>query len=145
MTRSAPRRLALLAVVWLGIVAAAQAQPTFPRPRRYEPTAGERATIEQETRRLADAIAGLPADTPRDALADVAVFHRAAVSVVKLGEFYEPGDVATTLRVLERGRERARQLAGGKRPWVSAPGTFALGFVSRVDDTSQPCAVVVPE
>src|SRR4051794_27556966 len=106
MIRRISRRLAVLAAVWLGLVAggSAGAQPPSPNRRRYEPTAEERQRIGDQVDRLARAIAELPRDTPRDLLADVAVFHRAGASILKLGEFYEPKDVATTLFVLERGQ-----------------------------------------
>ena len=143
MTRRLTLGVAVLTAAWL--VPASQGQPTFPKPKRYEPTAEERARIADQTAKLGAAIADLPKETPRDLRADVAVFHRAAVSVLKLGEFFEAKDVATALRVIERGRERAGQIAGGKHAWTDARGSTVRGYVSKVDGTVQPYAVVVPE
>ena len=146
MTRPLAWRLVLPALAWLWLASPlAQAQPTFEKPKRYEPTAIERARIDEETKALAKALAALPKSTSRDLLADVAVCHRAAVSVLGRGEFYDAKDVAATLRVIERGRERARGLADGKTDWVAAHGSVGRGFFSKVDGTPQPYAVIVPE
>jgi len=145
MTESDRRGAAAFLAAWLGIGAAVGAQPTFEKPGRYEPTGDERRQIEAKAETLARAIAALPEATGRDARAEVAVFHRAAAVVLKRGEFYDRKDVAATLKVLDRGAERARLLADGKRPWVDARGSVALGYTSRVDGTVQPYAVVVPE
>jgi dienelactone hydrolase len=123
----------------------ARAQPTFKEPERYRPSAEERQAIEARLEELARAIAALPRDeTKRDALAEVAVYHKAATWTLRLGEFFEKKDVAATLDVLARGLERARHLADGRRPWIEGAGSRALGFVSKVDDSIQPYAVVLP-
>ena len=80
----------------------------------------------------------------RDALADVEVCHKAATWVLKLGEFYEPKDVARTLKAIEKGRERARLLADGKSPVADVPGGVVRGYRSKVDGSVQPYAVIVP-
>ena len=122
--------LAAVARGW-GSPSAAEAQPTFPKPARYEPTADERARIEDRTEALARAIAAIPEGTVRDALADVAVYHKAAAWALRLGDFYDTKDVAATLKVLDRGLERARQLADGQRPWADGPGLGRPAATSR--------------
>ncbi|MCA1686444.1 MAG: esterase family protein, partial [Planctomycetia bacterium] len=129
----------------MALAPTAGAQPTFPKPSRYEPTADERAQIGDRAAALVRAIAAVPEGTVRDALADVVVYNKAAAYALRFNDFYDPKDVATTLTVLDRGLERARQLADGRRPWADARGYVARGYVSRVDGSVQPFAVVVPE
>ena len=139
------RRTALLALAAVALAGGpARAQPNFPAADRYEPTAGERASVESRAEALGKAIDALPKSTGRDARADVAVIHKAAAWALRLGDFREKKDVASAVALLDRGLERARALAGGKRPWVEAPGSVGLGYVSRVDGSVQPYAVVVP-
>jgi len=143
--RGARRGAVMAAAAWLGFASAAGAQPTFPKPARYEPTAAERAEIAGRAAALARAIAAIPEGTVRDALADVRVYHKAATWALRLGDFYDPKDVSSALAVLDRGLERARELGAGKRPWADARGRIARGYVSRVDGSVQPFAVDVPE
>lgn len=146
MTRPLSWRLVAAALAWLLMATPlAQAQPMFEKPKRYEPTAAERARIVEQTEALGKALAALPRTTARDLLADVAVYHRAAVSVVKLGEFYDAKDVAAVLRVLAKGQERARKIADGDPAWASAKGSVGRGYDSKIDGTPQPYAVVVPD
>ena len=133
----------------LGSVAAAQ--PTFRETARYRPSDLALAAIREQTDALAKAIAELkgkaPHDDPRtgEPLSDVEVCLKAARWIVRFGEFYNEGYVDRTRRVLERGRERAEQLAAGKVPWATAKGETVRGYVSRVDGSVQPYAVAVPE
>jgi hypothetical protein len=138
---------AVVAMAWLAVVSTAGAQPAAKAKTsaRYAPTADERARIGSETKALADAVAALAGSATPDDRADVEVFHRAAVRALRPGGMFDRKDVAAALRLLERGRERARQLARGARPWAEARGPVARGFVSGVDGSVQPYAVVVPE
>ncbi len=97
------------------------AQPTFKKPPRYEPSAAERGEIETK---LAELTRRSPRcrrlkDAQRDVLADVAIYQKAAAWTLRLNEFFAKKDVAATLKVIERGLERARQLADGQRPWAA--------------------------
>lgn len=140
------RAAALLFVAAIpGLAGPVSGQPTFPKPSRYEPTAEERKQVEDRAAELGKAIDALPRETARDPLADVAVYHKAATYALRLGQFYDKKDVAATLKVLDRGLERARLLAEGRRPWVEAHGTVAHGYHSRIDGSVQPFAVIVPK
>src|SRR5690348_9158083 len=97
MKRQFSRWLAAgVAALGLAAGAAVQAQPTFPKPARYEPTADERTALQQELDELARAIAALPPAEPaqRDAFADVAVYYKAAEWTLHQGEFFTQKDVA---------------------------------------------------
>ncbi|WP_422927433.1 alpha/beta hydrolase-fold protein [Singulisphaera sp. PoT] len=138
----------LLATSLLGGIRDAQAQPTFKEPDRYPLEAAERQGLEARLEEFGKQIAGIPtarAADRDDALADVVVYHKAAAWAIQLGEFFAKKDVEATRAVLDRGIERAAQLAEGKKPWLEKPGARLLGFYSKVDRSVQPYALIVPE
>lgn len=142
-----PRQRAAFAALWILLSGTASAQPTFPRPERYQPTPQERADIKARIDALAIRAQALPRGTASqlDIWADVDVFRKAAAWALREGEFYRPTDVAMTLRVLDRGLQRARLVAEGRRPWLRGAGARIRGYVSRVDGSVQPYAVIVPD
>lgn len=144
-----PRWLwAVVTLICFGTGATTWAQPTFPKPERYQPTAREQAEIKARIDALTIRLVAMPQaeSSQRDAWGDVAVYHKAAVWALREGEFYRPGDVAATLRVLDRGLARARQVAHGAHPpWVDLKGSIVRGYRSQVDGSVQPYAVIVPE
>lgn len=149
MTRRAAR---CVAVAWLALslapVAMAWAQAAKKgTPERYKPTDAERAELQQRLDALGKALATLPRGRTHelDAWADVAVYHKAGTWALRLGEFYNAKDIAVAVKVVERGLERAAQLAKGEKPWAEARGSVIRGYVSKVDDSTQPYAVIVPE
>ncbi|WP_406697672.1 alpha/beta hydrolase-fold protein [Singulisphaera sp. Ch08] len=140
-------RWSIVGVTLLGCAtSSARAQPTFKKPPRYEPTAEEKGKIETGLAALTKAIADLPRGegAQRDVFADVAVYQKAVDWTLRHNEFFAKKDVAATLRVIDRGLERARQLADGQRPWTSASGPSIRGYFSKVDDSVQPYALIVP-
>jgi dienelactone hydrolase len=141
-----PRSLLfVLSMPLVAISLSAQAQPPAVRaPETYRPSDEELAPVRTQLAALGDRLKELRAKQHQDALADVAIFHKAAEWVVRLGEFRGKDDVAKTLRVLALGEERARLLADGKRPWTEAKGTSIRGYVSKIDGSIQPLAISVP-
>ncbi len=142
------RSQVLFWIALVGKAASALAQPTFAEPARYAPTPEEREAIDSKLAELGKTIALLPrAETPErnDHLADVVVHQKAAAWALQLGEFYAKKDVAATLAVLSRGLDRARQLAEERKPWLDGPGPKLLGYFSRVDQSVQPYALIIPE
>ena len=111
----------------------------------YKPTSGELQQIRAKTDELATALKGLKAD---DALlADVEIYHKAAVWIVRYAdeEFYTKRYVADTLAVLDRGLARAKELAAGKSSWPTQKGRLVRAYRSRVDGSVQPYALTIPE
>jgi dienelactone hydrolase len=110
-------------------------------------TDAERGEIQRGLDALGGRIEALPRGetSQRDVRTDVAVYHKAVLWALREGEFYRSDDVAMTLRVLDRGMERARDAAEGRHPWTTARGSVVRGFLSAVDGSIQPYAVVVPE
>lgn len=142
-------RLSLVAglAITLGSAASGQSSDS----PRYRPTPEELAAIETRTVELGRWLDELrshpPIDPghPDDLFADVAVFHKAAIWIVRHGEFFKPSYVAMTRDALETGLARAREALQGRAPWRSrAEGSNVRGYVSKVDGSVQPYAVVVP-
>ena len=102
--------------------------------------------IQAKTDRLGKMIASLRKQGVRDpALADVEIFHQAAVAIVEHREFFLKDSAAATLGVLDRGLLRARFLSTGETPWTQAIGhAVPRGYRSRIDGSVQPYAVTLP-
>ncbi|HEY1342689.1 MAG TPA: hypothetical protein VGF59_34540 [Bryobacteraceae bacterium] len=113
----------------------------------YKPTPEELEQIRAKTAELDALIAPLRLKYAGSArLADVEVFEKAARWIVEFPEeFFTQDYVAQTLAVLDQGAERARQLAGGKTPWLAEKGRTLRGYWSEVDGSVQPYGLVVPE
>lgn len=78
-------------------------------------------------------------------LADVEIFHKAALWIVNHNEFYHKDSGKWALAVLERGLLRAAQLARGESPWLGQTGhSVARAYRSTVDGSVQPYAVTFP-
>ena len=136
----------ILAAACPWFVPAARAQPTFEKPGLYKPTEDERKQLEDQQRIFSEALDRLsPRDRTHEDLADVTVFHKAVDWLLRFGEFYEKKDVASALKIIERGRARVHEFGEGKRPWAEARGWVARGYLSKVDGSVQPYAVIVPE
>jgi dienelactone hydrolase len=130
-----------------GTMIRAQQVPKAADP--YKATAAEGEAIASKTLELAraiEALRGKVGEGPggRDAMADVEVCHKAAVWILRFQEFHEAKDVARTLKTLDKGLARAKELAKGQTPWADATGGVVRGYRSKVDGSVQPYAVIVP-
>jgi hypothetical protein len=127
-------------------------------PPPGEPLApGDRQELEAGVKVLGDEIVELRAALKGkpallELLPDVQVYHNAVRYALKYDEFYKPYDpktkqpaeVAVARKLIEQGRERARQLRSGQSPWTTATGLVVRGYRSRIDDSVQPYGLVVP-
>ena len=102
--------------------------------------------IRVKTDRLGKAIASLRKQGVRDpALADVEIFHQAALAIAEHQEFFLKDSGESTLNVLDRGLLRAKFAAAGESPWTQAIGhSVPRGYRSRIDGSVQPYAVTLP-
>jgi predicted esterase len=128
------RRAGALFVVLLALMLPAAAQQPYTR------TAEERQQLDQGKKALAKRLEKLPAGDR----ADAAVFLQAAEMADRLALYANKGQVAAVLRGLETGLQRSDALAKGERPWVDQPGRSLRGYVSRIDGSVQPYAIVLP-
>lgn len=148
-------RSGLLILGWIvgvfPIATAAAQAPKFEAPPKFQPTAAQLDAIAERTASLAKLLEQIKQRPtidpghPDDPYADVAVYHKAATWIVRHGEFYKPNYVDMTLKALETGERRARAVLDGKRPWTQGKGSRVRGYVSRVDGSIQPLAIVVPD
>ncbi|MSV30216.1 MAG: hypothetical protein EXQ52_15945 [Bryobacterales bacterium] len=113
----------------------------------YTPTSGEMRQIGERMADLKARVEKLSAARTDDALlADVAVYHKAADWITRHPEeFYTKVYVANTLAALDRGIERAGQLAKGSAPWEKQKGRFSRAYRSKVDGSLQPYGMIVPD
>jgi predicted esterase len=102
--------------------------------------------IEQRTQQLAAALDRLRKQGVRDpALAEIEVYHKAAVWILRHNQFYGKTPGEWTLAVLDRGLLRASQQARGETPWWQQTGhSVAHAYRSRLDGSVQPYAVTLP-
>jgi dienelactone hydrolase len=138
-------------VLTLGITLTLMGAPAtsrFKTPKSYAPTAAELQPIRERTQQLADRLDALAAKHVEPALlADVAVYHKAAVWIVRYAneEFFAKRYVADTLATLDRGLARAQQLAAGQPAWPQQKGQLVRAYRSRVDGSVQPYGLAIPD
>jgi len=102
--------------------------------------------IEERTDRLGRELENLAKRGVKDPIfADIEIFHKAAVWIVKHGEFYHKDAAAWTLAMLDRGLLRASQQRRGEAPWLDMRGySVVRAYRSAVDGSVQPYAVTFP-
>lgn len=126
--------------------------PTFPEPARNRPPQEVLDRIASEADSLSaliDQVRARPPLDPRhpdDEIADIAIFEKAARWITRHDEFFNPDEAELTLRYLELGHDRARQLLDHKKQsWRTPPGSNLRGYISQIDRSVQPFAVYVSE
>jgi pimeloyl-ACP methyl ester carboxylesterase len=80
----------------------------------------------------------------RDRLADGEVFAKGIAWALRYDTTFAPADVKLLKTAIERCRGRVAALEAGEAPWAARKGKVVRGFVSAVDGSVQPYAVVVP-
>ena len=78
-------------------------------------------------------------------LADVQVYEKAAVWMLRFREYPKAGWVDQLRRVLAEGRRRADRLSAGTPDWHLRTGTTIRGYISAVDGSVQPYALTLPD
>src|SRR5205823_13346774 len=79
----------------------------------------------------------------RDRLADGEVFAKGIAWALRYDTTFAPADVKLLKTAIERCRGRVAALEAGEAPWAARKGKVVRGFVSAVDGSVQPYAVVV--
>jgi hypothetical protein len=118
----------------------------FAPPAAKTPDEATLKAIAARTEKLGKAIEALRRQNVRDpVLAEVEIYHKAAVWIVRHQEWYTADAGAWTLAVLDRGLLRASQAAQGEHPWLSQTGHDTVrAYRSRIDGSVQPYAVTLP-
>src|SRR5262245_13385264 len=82
---------------------------------------------------------------PDDVFVEVAIYLKAAENIVRFEEWLHASSVKWALQTLDEGLARAKQAEGGKAVWRDAPGKWVVrAYLSRIDDSIQPYAVLLP-
>ncbi len=123
-----------------------QKKGKYDPPAQLAPNEQTLKQIEARTDILAAKIAELRKDKKHpELLPDVEIFWRAAVNIVRFKEFYHKDSVKWTFECLDRGIERAGQLAKGDTPWTKLEKRNVLrAYRSQIDGTAQPYGVTYP-
>ncbi len=135
--------LSLAILAGFAVLPWAQRKPEAP----YRPSAAERRQLQSASAELAASIAKLRAKgVSPDLLAEVEIHHKAAEWILRYQEeFYRRQYVQYALDALAIGAERARLLAAGSHPWTAQTGRLVRAYRSRVDGSTQPYALVIPD
>src|SRR3954453_4769789 len=107
------------------------ARPTNPvPPPGVEVPPADRAELEAGLERLRAATGKLKGNP---LLPDVLIYQEAVRYALQYNEFFKADEIAKAKILLQKGEERARQLAEGQAPWRSATGLVVRGYVSKID------------
>jgi Prolyl oligopeptidase family len=101
----------------------------------------DRAELETALAHLQSSVANLK---PTPLLPDVLIYSEAVRFSLQYNEFFKPTEIAAAKALLQQGEERAAQLAAGQSPWTTATGLIVRGYRSKIDQSIQPYALVVP-
>src|SRR5690242_4043942 len=125
-------------VFFAGLAFAQQSRPAF------HPETADLARVRAKTEQLEAALRPLHGASP-DLLADVAVYAKAGRFLLEYPELVaSQAAVDHAVVVLDRGLERAAQLAAGKAGWTSGKRQL-LAYRSAIDGSVQPYAVTLPD
>ena len=115
-------------------------------PDAFAPSADVLKQIEIKTAQLAAKIAELKKDKKtHELLPDVEIYLRGAENIVRFKEYYSKDSGQWTLDALDRGLQRADQLAKGETPWTQLKTQNVLrAYRSAIDGTAQPYGVTYP-
>jgi len=131
-----------LVLVIAGVLCAQQ-----PDPAPYKPSTTEVQAVRTKMQELEAKLKALaPKHSSSDVFSDVAVFHKAADWILRHPEeFLTKAYYDNTLKVLDAGLVRAKELESGSPSWPSRKGRTGRAYRSRVDRSLQPYTVIVPE
>jgi hypothetical protein len=76
-------------------------------------------------------------------LPDVLIYQEAVRYALRYNEFFKEDEVAKARLLLQHGEQRAADLAEGRAPWTTATGLVVRGYISKIDRSVQPYALVV--
>ena len=125
-----------------------KAKGKFDPPDAFVPTPLLLQQIEAKTTQLSAKIEELRKSKDEKTqllLPDVEIYLRGARNIVRFKEWYNKASGQWTLDALDRGLERAAQLAKGETPWTQLKTLNVLrAYRSAIDGTAQPYGVTYP-
>jgi len=125
---------------------AKKAQQKFDAPKITKPDEATMKQILEKTEQLRKAVEELKAKKiPTDVLIEVEIYLKAAENIIRFEEWYSENSGKWAIQTLDQGLERAKQSEGGKKSWWEPRGKWIVGaYRSRIDDSIQPYAVLLP-
>jgi len=131
---------------WLMFVMTAAVTAAQAPPAAVPPNAEERRDIEKKMTELASRVKALAAIKVDPALvADVDVYRKAAEYILRFPEeFATKAFASDTVRVLDTGLTRARELEAGAASWPKRRGHIVRAYMSRLDGSVQPYGLTIP-
>jgi dienelactone hydrolase len=129
-----------------GPPASAPPASSFAPPEPTPPSDDVRKTIEARGEKLTRQLGELRRlGVPDYILADVEIYQKASLWIVRHNEFYGKDAADWTVDVLDRGLLRASEAMRGDNPWMNDTGRAVVrGYRSRIDGSVQPYAVTFP-
>jgi len=114
--------------------------------RTFPPSVATRVVIETKLAELTRQIDALSVRKTDPALvADVAIYQKAAQFILRYPEeFFTAAYVPETIRALDTGIARAKELETGTASWAKKAGHLVRGYTSRVDGSVQPYGLTIP-
>ena len=139
-------RLTIASLCLAALPALAQQKPA---PPPYAPTPEDRQQLDQKRQALAERLKTLQSPWKADAavflhIAELADREDVSEKGPKDGLYDNKGLFQAVLRGLDLGLERCDLLVRGQHPWTTQPGKSVRGYVSKIDGSVQPYAVVLP-
>ncbi len=127
------------------LVSTAGAFEPVPIVRRIPPQgialdANVKAGLQEQLASLERRFEEIDSDNHR---ADVAVYLKAVRLALYNGEFYRRKDVELAKKLLNQASNRMDAM--GHALWGTATGLVVRGFISEIDDSSQPYGLVIPD
>lgn len=102
------------------------------------------AELGSEIESLRTSLKGKAGTSLRNLLPDVEVYHKAVHWALDYDEIFRTNEISLARALLREGMERAKQLAVGSAPWLTATGLVVRGYISKIDGSVQPYGLVVP-
>jgi dienelactone hydrolase len=134
-------------VCWLGAATASTlCAQDFQPPPAVKIDDATRKKIADKTGKLGDELAKLRRKgIGEPVLAEVEIYHHAAVMIVKHDEFFQKESAAWTLEALDQGLARGKLAVEGDVTWWKTTGRSVVrAYRSRIDESVQPFAVTFP-
>lgn len=138
----------LLRIVTISVLFAATTSAYKPIPRKIPP-AGKPVpdeSLANLTKALADFRTNAKSAVENPLFPDIEIYLKAVDLAVEFGEFYKPpSDIKKAANALTEAEKRLSDLQGGRSPWEQADGLVVRGYRSRIDGSSQPYGLEIPE
>ena len=81
----------------------------------------------------------------KELLPDIEICYKAVSDALKYQEFFAEGDVEKARELIKFGNDRVAALNAKHATWPSQTGLNVRGYVSKIDGSTQPYGLVVPE